>query len=83
MPGAFLSGFSTLDFCLAAKKVIPLSLIPCTDPCIYQQDGCCTLSRAASGGDPAQLRDCVHYLPRPASQEHRQSLPDVLHRDEL
>lgn len=63
--------------------MIPLSLIPCTDPCIYQQDGCCTLSRAASGGDPAQLRDCVHYLPRPASKEHRQSLPDVLHRDEL
>ncbi|MGM9578683.1 MAG: hypothetical protein ACI3VS_04790 [Evtepia sp.] len=60
-----------------------MSLIPCTDPCIYQQDGRCTLSRAVSGGDPAQLRDCVHYLPRPALQEHRQGLPDVLHRDKL
>ena len=25
-----------------------MSLIFCTDPCVYQKDGCCTLVRAAS-----------------------------------
>lgn len=57
-------------------------MIPCTDPCIYQQDGCCTLSRAVSGGHPSQEQSCVYFLPNPL-QQHRQSLPDVAHRDQL
>ncbi|MDO4516413.1 MAG: hypothetical protein Q4C76_04655 [Bacillota bacterium] len=60
-----------------------MSLIPCTDPCIYQQEGYCTLARAASTGEAALLRDCVHYCPIQSSQKHRQGLPDVLHRDQL
>ncbi len=55
-----------------------MSLIPCTDPCIYQQEGRCTLTRACSAG-PGGGR-CVHFLPR--SQQHRQRLADVPHRDQ-
>lgn len=58
-------------------------MIPCTDPCIYQQDGCCTLSRAVSGGSPSRERNCVYFLPKRTSQEHRQGLPDIAHRDQL
>lgn len=68
---------------LPQKKVPFMSLIPCTDPCIYQQEGRCTLARAVSCGQPPLLRDCIHYLPRTPLQQHRQGLPDVLHRDEL
>lgn len=57
-------------------------MIPCTDPCIYQQDGCCTLSRAVSGGHPSQEQSCVYFLPK-GLQQHRQGLPDVAHRDQL
>lgn len=60
-----------------------MSLIPCTDPCIYQKDGCCTLARAASGGFPSESKRCIHYLPKHPSQQNRQSFPDVFHRDEL
>ena len=41
-----------------------MSLIPCTDDCIYQQEGRCTLARAGSGGVPTKHRGCVHFLPR-------------------
>ncbi len=57
-----------------------MSLIPCTDPCIYQREGCCTLDRACSAGVPS-AGGCVHFLPRP-SQKDRQGLPDVPHRDQ-
>lgn len=57
-------------------------MIPCTDPCIYQQDGCCTLSRAVSGGHPSQEQNCVYFLPK-GLQQHHQGLPDVAHRDQL
>lgn len=59
-----------------------MTLIPCTDPCIYQQEGRCTLARAASCGEAALMRDCVHFLPRPSKQDSH-GLPDVLHRDQL
>lgn len=58
-----------------------MNLIPCTDPCIYQQDGQCTLSRAASGGENGGS-GCLHFLPG-ASEQDRQRLPDVSHRDQL
>ena len=58
-----------------------MSLIPCNDPCIYQQEGRCTLARAASAGAQSE-GGCLHFLPRP-SQQSRQRLPDVPHRDKL
>ena len=58
-----------------------MNLIPCTDPCLYQREGQCTLARAASGGDSA-AGGCLHFLPRPSEQD-RQRLPDVPHRDKL
>ena len=60
-----------------------MNLISCTDPCIYQQEGYCTLARAASTGESALLRDCIHYLPRNPSQKHCQGLTNVFHRDQL
>ena len=60
-----------------------MSLIACTDPCVYQKDGYCSLSRAASSGSPVQS-GCVHFVPvqRPAASEQSgQGLPDVGHTD--
>lgn len=61
-----------------------MSLIACTDPCIYQSDGYCTLSRAVSAGCPSEDLSCVHFLPRHGGplQEHRQRLSDVSHLNE-
>ena len=61
-----------------------MSLIACTDPCIYQKDGRCSLSRAASAGSPGGL-GCVNFVPaRPeVLQQRGQSLPDVGHPDQL
>ncbi len=59
-----------------------MSLIPCTDPCIYQVDGCCTLSRACSGGVATKGQTCLHYIPM-TSKQNSQSLPNVFHRNEL
>ena len=50
---------------------MPMNFIPCTDPCIYQKDGYCTLSRAGSGGNPSAHKGCVHFLPHAASQENQ------------
>ncbi len=41
-----------------------MNLIPCTDDCIYQQEGRCTLARAGSSGMPTKQAGCVHFLPR-------------------
>ena len=57
-----------------------MSLIACTDPCVYQQDGLCVLARAASGGGSGLSR-CVNFVPR--SQQSGQRLPDVGHPDDL
>lgn len=46
------------------KKVKFMSLIPCTDDCIYQQEGRCTLARAGSSGVPTKQEGCVHFLPK-------------------
>lgn len=40
-----------------------MSLIACLDPCIYQKDGICSLSRAASAGIPGP-GGCVNYVPQ-------------------
>ena len=59
-----------------------MSLIPCLDPCVYQKDGYCSLSRAASSGSPGH-RGCVNFVPLAPSQQGGQGLPDVGHPDEL
>ncbi len=60
-----------------------MSLIACTDPCIYQKDGYCSLSRAASMDRPGAR--CVNFVPvRPeGSQKRGQGLPDVGDPDDL
>lgn len=55
-----------------------MSLISCTDPCVYQQEGCCTLARAASCGTPGGAGQCVNFVPR-SLQNRAQSLPNVVH----
>ena len=47
--------------------MIVMSLIACTSDCVYQQDGYCTLERAASCGLPDESESCVHFVPRRAS----------------
>ena len=39
-----------------------MSFIACTQPCIYQQDGQCNLSRSTSPGLPAH-QGCIHFVP--------------------
>jgi hypothetical protein len=64
------------------EEVTGVSLIPCTASCVYQHEGKCALVRAVSSGRPTGC-GCVYFLPKGPSEEHRQSLPDVFHRDEL
>ncbi len=56
-----------------------MSLIACTDPCVYQKDGYCSLSRSVSGGYPTETRSCVHFLPLSGAdlQYGGQSLTDI------
>lgn len=59
-----------------------MSLIVCTDPCVYQKDGYCSLSRAASTGEPGRS-ECVNFVPVQTSQQSGHSLPDVGYPDQL
>lgn len=55
-----------------------MSLIICTDPCVYQKDGYCSLSRAASSGGPGQL-GCVNFVAISSEplQQNAQRFTDV------
>ena len=59
-----------------------MSLIACTDPCVYQKDGRCSLSRAASMGEAGQS-GCVNFVPARPSQQSGHGLSDVGHTDQL
>ena len=59
-----------------------MSLIACTDPCVYQKDGCCSLSRAASVGEPGRS-GCVNFVPARQSQQGGHSLADVGYTNQL
>ena len=59
-----------------------MSLIACTDPCVYQKDGYCSLSRAASTGESGKSK-CVNFVPTHTSQQSGQCLSDVGHPDQL
>ena len=40
-----------------------MSMIPCTESCVYQKDGNCSLERVASRGTPDDSgAQCVHYI---------------------
>ena len=58
-----------------------MSLIPCTDHCVYQQDGYCSLSRAVSCAAPGSAVSCVNYVPR--SKDRTDRLANVVHGNEL
>ena len=58
-----------------------MSLIPCTDHCIYQQDGYCSLSRAASCAVSGTAVGCVNFVPR--SQNRTECLTDVVHANQF
>ena len=59
-----------------------MSLIACTDPCVYQKDGYCSLSRAASAGELGQS-SCVNFVPVQNSEQCGHSFPDVGNPDQL
>jgi hypothetical protein len=46
------------------KRSGAVNLIACTNNCIYQQNGCCSLDRAASGGVTDKNAGCIHYVPK-------------------
>lgn len=58
-----------------------MSLIPCTDHCVYQQEGYCSLSRAASCAAPGSTVGCVNFVPR--SQNRAERLADVVHSNQF
>ena len=58
-----------------------MSLIPCTEACVYQQDGCCRLSRAASCASPGSAVSCVNFVPK--SQHRAERLSDIIHPDQF
>ena len=63
-----------------------MSLIACTEECVYQKDGYCALSRAASpGGTAGQTHHCVNFVPAHALplQKGRQSLTDIGNANQL
>ncbi len=58
-----------------------MSLIVCTDPCIYQKEGYCSLSRAASTGQ-RNPGGCVNFVPR-SLQQSGQGFPDIGNTNQL
>ena len=64
-----------------------MSLIACTDPCVYQIDGYCSLSRAASPGDGQS--GCVNFVARNEQESNftlqngGHGLPDIGHPDQV
>lgn len=61
-----------------------MSLIPCTNGCIYQRDGCCTLEQAVTCSLPrTSPGHCINFVSREKSNQRGQSFPDVAHANEL
>ena len=62
-----------------------MSLIPCTSSCVYQQDGTCTLERAASCGtlDARPTAGCVHFISAGSKTNCRESIPNGLDHGQL
>ena len=53
-------------------------MIACTEPCIYQTDGICTLSCAGTMEYPGTC-GCINYMPLipEESQQSRQRITDI------
>lgn len=58
-----------------------MSLIPCTNDCYYQKDGCCTLEQAVTSSLPQSSGPCVNFVPR--SDQGGQSFPDIMYPNQL
>ena len=60
-----------------------MSLILCTNDCLYQNDGYCTLEQAVTCSLPRTAPgQCVNCVPR-SSDQGSQGFPDVAHTNEL
>ena len=54
-----------------------MSLIRCTQNCVYQDDGCCTLESAPDNDWKAVPNDyCVNFTPRPPAVRSAPPAPD-------
>lgn len=61
-----------------------MTLIPCTNDCLYQTDGYCALEQAVTSSLPQSASGkCVNFVPRKASLQDGQRFPDVMYPDEL
>ena len=62
-----------------------MSLIPCTSGCVYQQDGCCTLERAASCGtlDQQPQSGCVHFIGLGSKSNGHEGVTNGFHHGQL
>jgi hypothetical protein len=61
-----------------------MSFIACTEPCVYQKDGYCSLTRAASCGKAPYSHGCLHFVPTTPHniqhlQQSSQCLSDIRH----
>lgn len=60
-----------------------MSLIACTSKCAHQEEGYCTLARAAAAGVPDGVECCVHFMPQgSALQNGVNGLADVLNLED-
>lgn len=52
-----------------------MSLISCVDPCIYQEEGYCTLERAVSTGQISHQKPCIHFIPKHSFTKNKRPMP--------
>lgn len=61
-----------------------MTLIPCTNDCLYQADGYCALEQAATSSLPQSAAGpCVNYVPRKNSDQSGQCFSDIMHPNQL
>ncbi len=64
-------------------EVIPMSFIPCTQNCKYQDEGLCTLAQAPSMVSQAAPNDaCLNFTPR-LSNQHSDGLTNVADSNQI
>lgn len=62
-----------------------MSMIPCTQPCRFQEDGLCTLTQCTTMGQTDMAHLCVHFQPisrAPVSAVPEQSSAQAIVPDE-
>ena len=51
------------------------AMIACNDPCIYQQEGVCTLDHITGAEGTVSSSGCIHYVPRePGTSEKQEKI---------